>query len=165
LPETFDETKSREDFERRGAKDKDAIMTLAIARLAGVDPGELPDSLTRMISGAKAHLPQTVDCPDGHPNVPDQKFCGECGKPVRGTPPLPPPAPADALPPDTLTPSVVPQSAPTAPLPSNTRMRGMKREDLAALATDAGIDAGGTRTDLLDRLIAANNAAKGAGGV
>src|SRR5215469_9657550 len=84
IPETHDEKLNREDFEKRGAKDKDAIMTLAIAKLAGMDASDLPESLTRMISGAKAHVPQTVNCPDGHPNPLDQKFCGECGQLISG---------------------------------------------------------------------------------
>lgn len=42
IPETYDEKKIREDFEKRGAKDKDAILTLAIARLAGFEPESFP---------------------------------------------------------------------------------------------------------------------------
>ena len=70
IPETHDETKAREDFEKRGAKDKDAIMTLALARLAGIDASELPDSLTRMVSGARAHVPAEMECPKGHGQPP-----------------------------------------------------------------------------------------------
>jgi hypothetical protein len=41
-------------------------------------------------------------------------------------------------------------------------MRGMKREDLEDLAAGAGLSTGGTRQDILDRLLAASAAAKGA---
>ena len=80
IAETHDEALAREDFEKRGARDKDAIMTLALAKLAGVDPDLLPASLTQMVSGAKAHVPQTVNCPEGHPNAVDAKFCSACGR-------------------------------------------------------------------------------------
>ena len=66
IPETYDETKQREDFDKRGAKDKDAILTLALARLAGIGSDELPESLTRMISGVPAHVPAELECPNGH---------------------------------------------------------------------------------------------------
>ena len=164
IPETHDEAKDREDFEKRGAKDKDAVMTLAIARLAGVDPAALPESLTRMISGAQAHIPQTVDCPQGHANPVGQRFCGDCGLPVGG----PPAAVTNgAAPPDSAPQPVVrAETAPALPaLPSNTKMRGMKREDLVALAAGAGVGTGGSRQDVLDRLIAANNAVKANGTV
>ena len=184
IPETHDERIAREDFEKRGAKDKDAIMTLALARLAGVDPALLPDSLTRMISGAQAHIPQTVACPAGHLNPLDQRFCGQCGQKV-GSPALPaaaaPAAPQATdsgeqtaapvnVPEHLETPTSAPEPPPVAPsapqkaapfsLPSNTKMRGMKREELGVLAGQAGVDAGGTRAELLERLIAANNGAK-----
>jgi hypothetical protein len=165
IPETHDEKLAREDFEKRGAKDKDAVMTLALARLAGIDPDLLPDSLVRMISGAKAHVPQTVACPQGHPNPADQKFCGECGLDVHGTTPPPLPAPADVLPPVNGDAPAPEPSPPPVALPSNTKMRAMKREDLDVLAAGAGVATGGSRQDVLDRLIAANNAVKDNGTV
>jgi hypothetical protein len=86
IPETYDETKAREDFDKRGARDKDAILTLALARLAGIGPDELPESLTRMISGVPAHVPGQMECPQGHGQPAGRKFCAECGSPMHGTP-------------------------------------------------------------------------------
>ena len=37
IPETHDETKTREDFDKRGARDKDAILALALAKIAGTE--------------------------------------------------------------------------------------------------------------------------------
>jgi hypothetical protein len=157
IPETYDEKLNREDFEKRGAKDKDAIMTLAIAKLAGMNPDDLPESLTRMISGAKAHVPATVECPDGHANPLDQKFCGACGIPLHDIP-LRPDPPAFDL--DLGAAPVVPEppeSPPAVALPSNTKMRGMKREELVTLAAGAGLSGGGSRQDVLNRLLEYSN--------
>ena len=41
IPETYDEKSTREDWEKRGAQDRDAIMPLLLAKLAGVDPSDL----------------------------------------------------------------------------------------------------------------------------
>jgi hypothetical protein len=162
IPETHDEKLNREDFEKRGAKDKDAIMTLAIAKLAGMDASDLPESLTRMISGAKAHVPATVECPNGHANPVDQKFCGECGEQVgvswKAVPP-PDSAPQPVARAETaLTPPpAAPDSPPAVSLPSNTKMRGMKREELEALAVSAGLSGAGSRQDVLNRLLEYSN--------
>jgi hypothetical protein len=159
IPETYDEKLNREDFEKRGAKDKDAIMTLAIAKLAGMDASDLPESLTRMISGAKAHVPVTVDCPNGHANPLDQKFCGACGIPLHDIPVLPDPVPGGvglvALPLDE--PPAAPENPPAVSLPSNTKMRGMKREELEVLAASAGLSGAGSRQDVLNRLLEYSN--------
>ena len=85
IPETHDEVKAREDFDRRGAKDKDAILTLALARLAGIESSELPESLTRMISGVPAHVPVQgkIVCGEcGSDSAAGMKFCGQCGSPM-----------------------------------------------------------------------------------
>ena len=170
VPETFDEQKAREDFEKRGARDKDAIMTLALARLAGIDPDLLPASLTTMVSGAKAHVPQTVNCPAGHANGLDARFCSQCGRPVSAAaqPPAPaaqstpepsfnlPPTPKDPEPP-------APVSAPpSVPWPSNTAMRKMGKDDLASVAKEHGVHVAPAvnRADLLNSLIEAANAAR-----
>jgi hypothetical protein len=50
-----------------------------------------------------------------------------------------------------------------AELPSNTKMRTLKAGELKQHAENAGLDAGGTREQLLNRLIAHNNAGKTAG--
>ena len=83
VPETLDERLAREDFEHRGARDERRIMTLALAKLAGV---ELPATIRMALDGTKAHIPATLVCPQGHENAPGQKFCGECGSPMHGAP-------------------------------------------------------------------------------
>ena len=168
IPETHDEKLAREDFEKRGAKDKDAILTLALAKLAGIDPDILPASLTQMVSGAKAHVPQTVNCPAGHPNGLDARFCSQCGQPV-GAPaqvvaPVAQSAPAPplerVLAPEDPEPSAPVSAPPSLPWPSNTAMRSMKRDDLAMVAIEHHEDSSGTRADLLTRLIEAANAGR-----
>jgi hypothetical protein len=158
IPETHDETRAREDFERRGAKDKDAVLTLALARLAGIDAAELPESLTRMISGVPAHVPVAgkMVCPQGHENAPGQKFCGECGAPMSspaakaaiGGPERPADPPAGEASPS--------HGGKARPL------RDRRLDELQVIASAMGLDAEGTRTDILDRIRAARAAAKAA---
>lgn len=149
IAETHDEKVAREDFEKRGAKDKDAVLTLALARLAGIGPGELPESLTRMISGAPLHIPVQgqLECPQGHGQPPGQKFCGECGSPMSG------PA-AKAL----DAPERAPEPAPAAPVPQAgpvpQRLRDARLDTLQALARSRGLGEEGTRGDLISRLAA-----------
>jgi hypothetical protein len=139
IPETYDETKARENFEKRGAKDKDAILTLALARLAGIGSDELPESLTRMISGVPAHVPAELECPQGHGQPAGRKFCAECGSPMRGT------AAAAAL----ESPQK-PEQAPAGGKPR--RLRDARLDELQALARARTLDAGGNRADLIARL-------------
>ena len=83
VPETPDEENAREDFQKRGAIDRDQVMALAMAKLAGV---ELPDTMRRPISGLAPHVPTIIgeiECTAGHPNEPGSKFCSECGSPMR----------------------------------------------------------------------------------
>jgi hypothetical protein len=76
IPETPDEQRIREDYEKRGAKDRDFMQALALGKIAGVD---IPDSLTRVLSGTPLHIPGSLLCQVGHENPVGQKFCGECG--------------------------------------------------------------------------------------
>jgi hypothetical protein len=146
VPETYDEAKARENFEKRGAKDKDAILTLALARLAGIEPSELPESLTRMISGVPAHVPGQMVCGSGHGNPPGQAFCGDCGAPMHGTPAQAAlPAPQQAA--ETASKAAAGQKP--------RRLRDARLDELQALARGAGLDPEGTRADLIARLSAA----------
>jgi hypothetical protein len=140
IPETYDETKARENFEKRGAKDKDAILTLALARLAGIGQDELPESLTRMISGVPAHVPAEMECPQGHGQPAGRKFCAECGSPMHG-------APAAAA---------IEQPAKAAEPPAQrARLQDLTLPRLQKLARDRQMDSEGTRSDLIARLRAA----------
>jgi hypothetical protein len=143
IPETYDEVKAREDFDKRGAKDKDAILTLALARLAGISAAELPGSLTRMISGVPAHVPGTVECPSGHIQAPGQKFCGECGAVMHGAP-RERALPASAKP-----------DEPPAALPANgkpPRLRDARADELKAMCRNRGLSQDGTRAGMIARL-------------
>ena len=146
VPETHDETKARENFEKRGAKDKDAILTLALARLAGIESSELPESLTRMISGVPAHVPGQMVCAAGHANAPGKAFCGDCGAPMHGTP-------AQAA-----LPAAQKAAEPTAKAAKVERPRSLRdarKDELVALARNAGLDESGTNAMLVARLSAA----------
>lgn len=142
IPETFDEERARLDFDKRGAKDKDAILTLALARLAGIESSQLPDSLTRMITGVPAHVPGMLECPSGHVQPTGQKFCGECGKAMHGTPSQ----------------AALPAADKAVQPPANgrpRRLRDARADELQTLARQHSLDDTGTRGDLISRLGAA----------
>ncbi len=135
IPETYDESKAREDFDKRGAKDRDNVLALALARLAGV---ELPETLRRPITG-NMQPAALILCPDGHGNPPGQKFCGECGTLVH-------PAEKD---------TAVAKDASTdgeedEPLPGD--LPSLHWMTLQKLCRDRGLDDTGTKADLLERL-------------
>ena len=175
IPETHDERIGREDFDKRGARDKDNVLALALAKLAGV---ELPESLLRPITGNMPKAIAMMECPSGHPGKPGSKFCATCGEPMQqpvnaltaapvlcaeghentaaakfcgecGTPMN---AQAQAA---HLTPGGEPEPA----AGKRVRLRDMRLEDLQAKARQAGLDDGGTRTELIDRLRAVPAAA------
>ena len=84
IPETPDETKGREDFAKRGATDRDNVLAVAMAKLAGV---ELPQTIRQAIHGASPEIHATIAgkliCAEGHDAEPGSRFCQECGSPVR----------------------------------------------------------------------------------
>ena len=93
IPETYDEKRSRERFLERGKSDQDAITALAMARMAGLSPAEIPDTIQKMIAGVRARIPGETLCPKGsHPNTPGSRYCRECGTAMQV------PAPAAQLP-------------------------------------------------------------------
>lgn len=162
LPETYDEVKSREDFERRGALDRDQVMALAMAKLAGV---ELPDTMRRPISGLAPHVPAIggakMVCDAGHDNEPGMKFCGECGIPLRTSAKRTCPdghevpaklrfcgecgQPAEGAPPAAAAPAAV----------KKTRLKDKRLVELQQIARDKGLDDSGTRIQVIERLQAA----------
>ncbi len=173
IPETYDEKLAREDFDKRGARDKDQVLAMALAKLAGV---ELPESLLRPITGNMPKAIAMMECPAWHPGKPGSKFCATCGvamhQPVNALTAAPvlcaeghenaatakfcaecgihmslslkAPQAQDAH----LTPGGEPEPA----AGRKVRLRDMRLEDLQAKARDAGLDDGGTRVELIDRL-------------
>lgn len=175
IPETHDERIGREDFDKRGARDKDNVLALALAKLAGV---ELPESLLRPITGNMPRAVALMECPAGHPGKPGSKFCATCGEPMQ--------QPVNAL---TAAPvlcpeghentavakfcaecgtsmntqaqaaHLTPRGEPEPAAGRKIRLRDLPLKDLQAKARDAGLDATGTRVDLIDRLRAVPAAA------
>lgn len=82
IPPTYDERKAEERFTKRGIKDRDALLALAAARMAGVPQSEIPASLTSMLSGLPSHVPGVIVCGAGHDNTPGSRFCRSCGDPL-----------------------------------------------------------------------------------
>jgi ribosomal protein S27AE len=173
IPETPDSKLQREDWEKRGVKDRDNVLALALGRLAGV---ELPETLRmpelaqhataiagKLVceaghdceAGSKfcpecgAAVRRTIPvaaCPQGHQVAAGSKFCPECGNAivVASRPAIE--APAAAVP-------------DAAPAPANGArkkpLKDMRAADLKVLAREKGLDDTGTRADLLARLRAA----------
>ena len=137
IPETYDEKREREDWDKRGAQDRDAIMPLLLARLAGVDPAQLPESLTRAIGGTNLHIPGVMECPKGHAQPSGQDFCGKCGTPMHEA------VVAGSLPP-----------APPAP-----DLADLHPQKLRKLCREKGLNDSGTRPEMLARLAAAERVA------
>jgi hypothetical protein len=174
IPETPDEVLNRESFEKRGAKDRDNVLALALASIANV---QLPESLRRSISGFGTELPPvkgmlvcaeghdveagsrfcpecgspvrqpatTAQCPQGHENAATAKFCAECGSGIT-------PAAMD-------TPAIEPPAAPrpartpaARKAPARKPLRDMRAEDLRQIARDRGLSDAGSRLELIDRI-------------
>ena len=166
IPETHDEGKAREDFDKRGARDKDQVLAMALAKLAGV---ELPESLLRPITGNMPRAVALMECPSGHPGKPGSKFCATCGEamqqPVNALTAAPVLCPdghenaaggkfcavcGTAMAPQAqaahLTPGGEPEPAADEDLTS------MHWKQLEKLCKDRGLDATGSKADLIDRL-------------
>jgi hypothetical protein len=161
IAETYDEKLARDDFQKRGAMDRDQVLAMALAKLAGV---ELPETLRSRITGGMPDAPAMTACPDGHQNRAGAKFCAECGSVVpeeqaSGTVTCPDghenPAASkfcgecgtgmrEALP-------AVPESVPI-------NLDAMTASELRAHAKRFGIDASGTKAEVLGRLQAAQAA-------
>jgi hypothetical protein len=157
LPETHDEKKSREDYEKRGANDVNTMLALALARMTG---GEIPATVAAMVTGNKQHIPGviagTILCVDGHENPAGVKFCNECGAKLdmRDARALEPPPAQDS--------NGDGDGNGTTPVTAGgrkPRLRDMRHADLIELARAQGLDTTGGRVELLDRIRAAKAAA------
>jgi len=170
IPETPDETKGREDFQKRGATDRDNILAIAMAKLAGV---ELPQTIRQAISGASPELPAIpgkLICPDGHDAEPGSKYCSECGAEMRrpliaacpnghqvgaeakfcpecGTGLNPAAMGTPAIEPPAAVPAAAAKAAPRVK-----PLKDMRAEDLKAIAREKGLDDSGTRVEVLERI-------------
>ena len=148
IPETYDEKLAREDFEKRGARDKDALMTLIMAKAVGIDPSQLPDSLTRMVTGIPLHIPVQgqLECVNGHPSPAGKKFCGDCGAPMSS------PVTAAALP-GPQHPAEPPAAAPvTLHRQGPVRIQDLRHDELKAACRNRGLPDQGVRKELMKRL-------------
>lgn len=171
IPETPDEALNRESFEKRGAKDRDNVLALALASIANV---QLPESLRRSISGFGTEIPAIAGmlvCANGHDAEPGSRFCPECGSPVR-QPAATATCPqghenaatakfcSDCGSPMTSL-SVAAISGPAASAQQDQSavrkkpLKDWRADDLKALARQRGVDDSGTRVQVLERLKAA----------
>jgi ribosomal protein S27AE len=174
IPETPDEKLTREDWEKRGIKDRDNVLALALGKLAGVD---LPETLRmpELAQHAQAIAGKLV-CEAGHDCEPGSKFCPECGAAVRRTIPVATcpqghqvagsakfcPECGSAIVTASVAaiePPAAPEPQPETPQPQNGArkkpLKDWRLTDLQAKARELGLDDTGTRTDLLGRLRAA----------
>jgi hypothetical protein len=134
VPETYDETKAREQAEKSGKLDRENQLAAAIIELGKL--GQLPAALGQVLApmlgaGAVAGMLECAACGNGQ--APGMKFCGNCGQPMSQ------PAAAAAL---------------TAPedRQRSVRLRDARLDELQALARLHGVDPDGKRPDLISRL-------------
>jgi hypothetical protein len=80
VPVTYDEKRQEESANFTFTKNRDDIMTMALAKIAGLDTGG-------MLAGIAARTAThgTVKCERGHDNFAGVKFCGECGGKIGGS--------------------------------------------------------------------------------
>lgn len=152
VPETPDEQHAREELERRGQRNRDDQLAEAILTIAGSQQ-QLPEQLATALRTAGALAGgDAVTCSNGHVCAPGTKFCGECGVPL-GELPVPPV--------DTITigsssggqllHDANPESS--APdVPTVDELNRMRAADVKALAEVRGVDASGTKADVIARL-------------
>ena len=80
IPLTYDEDSAARQYEKVGAQQQAALLTAAVARLAGFEGAEISPVIRNMISGQRPALCPVMLCPSGHAgNVPGSKFCASCG--------------------------------------------------------------------------------------
>ena len=83
IPQTLDEDLAAKQYEKIGAQQQAALLTTAVARLAGLESAEISPVIRGMLSGQRPSLGPVLVCPAGHAgNVPGSKFCAQCGSPL-----------------------------------------------------------------------------------
>jgi hypothetical protein len=87
---TFDEKKAADKWAVQGARDQQLMLTAAVSQLAGFGPAQMPESLQRMLSNLRPHIPVAgaMVCPSGHSQPSGQKFCGQCGQAMASAVPV-----------------------------------------------------------------------------
>lgn len=149
IPETPDEERVRDDRDKKGALDRDRLLTDAILTIAQTQ-GNLPDQLARALLTLQGGTPPPVDfpCRAGHPNKIDSRFCSTCGVVLEA--PM-----VDAVPEDNqpwgLPEAGVRVNAPE-PTQASTDLTQMTTSELRALAQDLGIDHIGNKRVLIERI-------------
>ena len=147
-PETYDGRLIRERDEKMGKLDRENQLAEALISLQNL--GQLPAAFAQVVASitgtpANAVAGQTV-CPQGHDNSAGHKFCAECGAPMHAAGPA-----IEAPQAQDTSRGHTPPGEPE-PAARKVRMRDMRLEDLQALARQRGVDAEGTRMDLIGRL-------------
>jgi hypothetical protein len=129
VPETPDEATAREHLEKRGARDRETVITAALAKLAGIAD-----------SSSNGGQVDAVVCRRGHRNLPQSRFCGECGMLLSDVEPV-----------------TEPLSHPASPSQPGLRhtadeLRKLPVAELRHLAEEAGINPKQSKRDLVDAL-------------
>ncbi len=146
IPETYDETKAREQSEKSGKMDRERQLAEALIQLGPL--GDLPKALGQVLAqligpnAAPGALAGQMECQQGHPNPAGMKFCGECGSPMSQ------PVAAAAI----TAPQEAAEPPAQSPAPQRRRLRDARLEELQALAVARNIDPVGTRADLIVKL-------------
>jgi hypothetical protein len=139
IPETYDSKLVRERDEKMGKLDRENQLAEALIALQNL--GQLPAAFAQVvesITGAPANaVAGSTVCPQGHDNKAGHKFCAECGAPMHAAgPAIEPPAPAPAD--DTGT--------------DEAGLSGLHWKKLEKLCKDRGLDATGSKAELVARL-------------
>jgi hypothetical protein len=127
VPETPDEVTAREHLEKRGVRDRETVITAALAKLAGIAD-----------NSATGGQVDAVVCRRGHRNLPQSRFCGECGMLLSDVESISEP-PVLA----------VPRSSPQH---SADELRKLPVGELRRLAEEAGVNPKQPKRDLVDAL-------------
>ena len=154
IPETPDETRVREDREKRGAKEQSEATGVALEELSKM-PGIL-EALTALVAGQKVEVAAVVPCRDCDTSVTaGQKFCTECGARDPAEAGLVPDAPSQEFAADSHTVADVPlpDEPPADDVPLD--LAAMPYSKLKQLAVTRGLSGKGTKPELIERLSAA----------
>ena len=136
VPETPDEITAREHLEKRGVKDREVVITAALAKLAG-------------IADSSGDPVEAVLCRRGHRNLPRSRFCGECGMLLADTETRPEPSQPEPV---LASPAARPAVSRPEPQPSADDLRKLPVAELRRLAEEAGISPKQSKRELIEAL-------------